>query len=125
MKEKIKTFEDVLSITGASMDDAPKMEEKNPLSKLLHATWMAALIAQAYNNNEIPDPTNHDKNRYFPWVIVDKDEEAASGFRFSDSLCDCDLTFTTVGPRLCFHRSADCMDAQSKFPEVYMKLFTK
>ncbi len=125
MKQKIQTFADVLAITGKTMEDAPKVIAGDGLSAFLHATWKAALIAQAYNNNEIPDATNHDKWRHYPWVIVEKDSEAASGFRFSASAFVFGDTCTGVGPRLCFHNSADVLDATEKFKDVYIELFTK
>jgi hypothetical protein len=116
MRERINTWEDVLSITGASsVEYLPRHLETDDE----FAYRQAKLIAFAYNGNKV---ASLDEYRYYPWANLVKDSSKPSGFALSYDGCVIWTSYSFVGVRLCFSNSDHAKDAFKKFTPIYERL---
>jgi hypothetical protein len=99
VKERILTFDDVL-----------KELEINPANFLLGLENLSPdevayrrlkLIIKAFNEGWEPDWENSNESKYYAWFKMG----SSSGAGFAYNGCDCWLTFSNAGSRLCFKSS--------------------
>jgi hypothetical protein len=93
----IKTYEDAckkLGIDPLSLPDVLKQPEKYRNATIAHHKLM--IIYEAINNGWVPDWSNFNQYKYYPWFEV-----VSSGFAFSASYYDFTYLSTDVGSRLC------------------------
>ncbi len=109
----IKTFEDACDelgiskviFTGAeSTDEAAYMKLK--------------VIARAINQGWVPDWTNEDQRKWFPYFVL------SSGFGFSYSYYYFTSAITGVGSRLCFESEEQASYAGKQFVKLYEEFLT-
>ena len=111
IKERIKTFDDVIRELG----DDPE-EFKNAISIMEEPDEIAyvklKLIAKALNEGWQPDWSNGEWDKWYPWFDMDNSSSAG---RDSASV---------VGSRLCF-KSEELADyAGTQFLDIYKDFFT-
>lgn len=120
----LDSFETVLKETGTK--SIPEFSDVEEEKKRAHhkAMWVWELIIEAYNKRRDPDYkadcSNHQQKRYFPVVILEKDESKPAGFGFWYAHALCDRTHTYVGARLSFAAREDVYDALEKFEKEYI-----
>lgn len=113
--ERIKTIDDVLQ--ALSDKDADVVIYRKLLTVLDIDSYvvnnqLAVLITKALNEGWVPDWSNPNEYKYFPWF-----EMGSSGFRFFDHGDWC----SSVGSRLCFKSSELAQYAGRTFQNVYEK----
>jgi hypothetical protein len=115
--ERVKTFDDVLSIAGKTMEDMTRgcVDEQEVANRKVK------LIAEVYNEGEVLDPMNTKQVKYYPWFEI----TPGSGFGLSYDFCDSWGSNADVGVRLCFKSSELAVDAGKKFTEIYASLLIK
>jgi len=81
------------------------------------------LIIKVINEDFVPDFTNTNQPKYYPWFKVGS---SGSGFVFSFTFCIFGLSGTAVGSRLCFESSEKCEYVAKQFTSLYEQfLLTK
>jgi hypothetical protein len=119
IKERIKTFDDVIRELG----DDPE-EFKNAISIMEEPDEIAyvklKLIAEALNEGWTPDWSNGEWDKWYPWFDMDNSSSAG---RFSFHAAVNLGSSSDVGSRLCF-KSEELADyAGTQFLELYRELF--
>ena len=119
IKERIKTFDDVIRELG----DDPE-EFKNAISIMEEPDEIAyvklKLIAKALNEGWTPDWSNGEWDKWYPWFNMN-DSSSAGRFSFYDA--GNLRSLSAVGSRLCF-KSEELADyAGTQFLELYRELF--
>ena len=116
---KIKTFEDACLALGilASIPDFSAMPEK--MQKPLLAHYKLVIIAEALNEGWVPDWTNGEWDKYYPWFKMG----SPSGVGFSYDDCADWYALSNVGSRLCFKSSELAKYAGTQFESLYKEYF--
>ena len=118
IKERIKTFSDVLKHLGIDEDDFN--EENEGLDADEIAYRKLKLIVKALNEGWVPDWSNSNETKYFPWFRMGS--SSGSGFAFDG--CDSWITLSSVGSRLCFKSRELAEYAGKQFTEIYKEFMT-
>ena len=120
IKERIKTFDDVIRELG----DDPE-EFKNAISIMEEPDEIAyvklKLIAKALNEGWTPDWSNGEWDKWYPWFNMD-DSSSAGRFSFGDAVNPSSIS--TVGSRLCFKSKDLATYAGTQFLDIYKDFFT-
>ena len=120
IKERIKTFDDVIRELG----DDPE-EFKNAISIMEEPDEIAyvklKLIAKALNEGWTPDWSNGEWDKWYPWFKMD-DSSSAGRFSFSDAVNQ--RSGSSVGSRLCFKSKDLATYAGTQFLDIYKDFFT-
>ena len=120
IKERIKTFDDVIRELG----DDPE-EFKNAISIMEESDEIAyvklKLIAKALNEGWTPDWSNGEWDKWYPWFKMD---DSSSAGRFSFYVADFRLSYSNVGSRLCFKSKDLATYAGTQFLDIYKDFFT-
>ena len=120
IKERIKTFDDVIRELG----DDPE-EFKNAISIMEEPDEIAyvklKLIAKALNEGWTPDWSNGEWDKWYPWFNMN---DSSSAGRFSFYAADLQLSGSAVGSRLCFKSEELATYAGTQFLDIYKDFFT-
>ena len=120
IKERIKTFDDVIRELG----DDPE-EFKNAISIMEEPDEIAyvklKLIAKALNEGWTPDWSNGEWDKWYPWF---KMGASSSAGRFSFHASGNRCSASSVGSRLCFASEALATYAGTQFLDIYKDFFT-
>ena len=120
IKERIKTFDDVIRELG----DDPE-EFKNAISIMEEPDEIAyvklKLIAKALNEGWTPDWSNGEWDKWYPWFKMD-DSSSAGRFSFYGSVSQ--YSASNVGSRLCFKSKDLATYAGTQFLDIYKDFFT-
>lgn len=120
IKERIKTFDDVIKELG----DDPE-EFKNAISIMEEPDEIAyvklKLIAKALNEGWTPDWSNGEWDKWYPWFNMN-DSSSAGRFSFDGAGNLCSTSF--VGSRLCFKSKDLATYAGTQFLDIYKDFFT-
>lgn len=115
----IKTFEDACSKLNI---DPTKLPDVSGIPVEFAAPIIAAyklmIIYKAINNGWIPDWSDNNQTKYYPWFWV-----LSSGFGFSTSRYDCGHSDTTVGSRLCTDSRDKALYIADQFKQEYQDYF--
>lgn len=116
--DRVKTFEDILSISGRTMQSliSPGDTEDEVAYK------QAKLIAEVYREGVVLNAGDTKQYKYYPWHEVVKNIDKPSGFGLSFDDFDLWHSVSIVGVRLCFDTSEKAIDAGKKFIDIYEKL---
>jgi hypothetical protein len=119
VKDRIKNFDDVLKENGISREDFEASCKGLEPDEIAYR--MAKLVCLTFNEGWLPDWTNSNEYKYFPWFVMG----SSSGVGFSCDGCDSWHSGSTVGSRLCFKSSDLAKHAGKLFEqEIYKPLFT-
>ncbi|ODS87271.1 MAG: hypothetical protein ABS44_11685 [Chryseobacterium sp. SCN 40-13] len=118
IKQRIKTFADVLNYFGIDEDDFEDGNETLEPDEVAYRK--VKLIVNALNEEWKPDWTNSSQTKYFPWFKMGS--SSGSGFSFHDY--DNWLSNSTVGSRLCFKSRELAEYAGKQFTEIYKEFMT-
>ena len=120
IKERIKTFDDVIRELG----DDPE-EFKNAISIMEEPDEIAyvklKLIAKALNEGWTPDWSNGEWDKWYPWFNMN---DSSSAGRFSFLVADGQRSCSSVGSRLCFKSEELATYAGTQFLDIYKDFFT-
>ena len=120
IKERIKTFDDVIRELG----DDPE-EFKNAISIMEEPDEIAyvklKLIAKALNEGWTPDWSNGEWDKWYPWFKMD-DSSSAGRFSFDGAVDR--YSYSVVGSRLCFKSKDLATYAGTQFLDIYKDFFT-
>ena len=120
IKERIKTFDDVIRELG----DDPE-EFKNAISIMEEPDEIAyvklKLIAKALNEGWTPDWSNGEWDKWYPWFKMD---DSSSAGRFSFDVSVNRYSLSVVGSRLCFKSKDLATYAGTQFLDIYKDFFT-
>lgn len=111
----IRTFEDAckeLNIDPAHLPDVLLIPEE--FRKAIVAAYKLMIIYKAINNGWVPDWSNTNQYKYYPWFWV-----LPSGSGFSFSLYYYTSTSTGVGSRLCTDTSEKAEYMAKQFSAEY------
>jgi hypothetical protein len=114
--DRIKTFEDACVESGVNPVDV--INSDYPLDE--SAYKKLKLIIKVLNEGWVPDWSNSDEAKYYPWFEYAR----SSGFGFSYSYYYYTLTTTPVGSRLCFKSRELAEYAGKQFIEIYREFLT-
>jgi hypothetical protein len=106
----IKTFKDACQ--ALELDPGKVTQETDTKDEAAYK--MIKVIVAAINQGWIPDWSNEDQKKWFPWFNV-----LSSGLGFQHSFYYYTLTFTYVGSRLCFESSEKAEHAGRQFIKLY------
>lgn len=118
IKERIKTFSDVLNYHGIHEDDFEEGNEELEADEIAYR--QVKLIVKALNEGWLPDWTNSGQSKYFPWFNMG----SSSGSGFSCNVYDDWYTYSHVGSRLCFKTRELAEYAGKQFKEIYKQYMT-
>lgn len=111
----IQTFEDACKKEGIDASKLPELSSvPEEFRKHIMAYYKLMVIYKAINNGWIPDWSNLEQYKYYPWFKV-----LSSGFGFSDSDYLYVSTGTAVGSRLCTDTSDKAMYIAKQFEAEY------
>src|SRR5690554_3516740 len=118
IKERIKTFADVLKYHNIDEEDIEERIEDMTTDEAAYVKLK--LIAKALNEGWKPDWTNSREGKYYPWFNMG----SSSGVGFS--YLDYDLwdSLSCVGSRLCFKSRELAIYAGKQFESIYKEFLT-
>ncbi len=116
--ERIKTFQDALDATGR-IDETKKWAETLTESEI--ARRKLHIIAEALNEEWIPDWTDEDKVKWYPWFSFDR--LTIAGVRYSDAFRIPVGAAAYVSARLCYKSKEIAEYAGEQFKELYQQIF--
>jgi hypothetical protein len=118
IKERIKTFDDVLQINGVKRE----IFENNcqDLTTDEVAYKMVKEIVKAFNEGWTPDWTDSSQYKYYPWFKMG----SPSGGGFSYDVDDGWRTASDVGSRLCYKSADLAKHAGQLFENIYKDFLT-
>lgn len=123
MYTDIKTFEDACIKENLDpntvIPDFSLFPENDRQAMIAHAKLI--IIAKAINGDWVPDWTDSNQWKYFPWFEMG----SSSGVGFSCGGCDNWLTLSLVGSRLCFENREKAKYVGTQFQELYKSYFVK
>jgi len=118
--DRVKTFEDALDELD---NETKRFYESFDWSQLTDdeaAYRKLKIIIKAINEKFVPDFTNDNQAKWYPWFKINKASASApSGFGFSDSYYRCTSASTIVGSRLCFENKEKCEYVATQFTDLY------
>ena len=123
MYTKIKTFEDACKVLNLDSEKVIPdfslfpVEEQEPMKA--HAKLI--IIAKAINGDWVPDWTDGNWNKYYPWFEMG----SPSGGGFSYGGYGSWDTDSDVGSRLCFESREKAIYAGQTFEDLYKTYFVK
>ncbi|WP_312922576.1 hypothetical protein [Empedobacter brevis] len=119
--ERIKTFQDAINELGEEDEDvkAFRLIENLEIPKYIISHLQSIIIVKALNEGWIPDWSNRNQAKYFPWF--DMEASSSGGFVYYDY--DYWLTSTHVGSRLCLKSSELAEYVGKQFKEIYEEYF--
>lgn len=115
--KSIKTFEDACKKLGINPDQLPDValiEFRKPII----AAYKLMIIYKAINDGWVPDWSNDDEYKYYPWFGI-----LSSGFGFSGTYYDCGNSFSNVGSRLCTDTREKALYIAAQFEQEYKDYF--
>lgn len=118
IKERIKTFADVLNHFG--IDETYFNEQNEDLESDEVAYRKVKLIVKALNEGWTPDWSDSDQYKYFPWFNMG----SSSGAGFSCGVCGGWSAYSGVGSRLCFKNRDLAKYAGQQFESIYKEFMT-
>ncbi|MDM1093399.1 hypothetical protein [Myroides odoratimimus] len=118
IKERIKTFEDVLKEKNMTLEYFNDINEELLPDEIAYRK--IKLIAEVLNEGWIPDWSDDDEYKYYPWFKMG----SPSGVGFSYYYCVRWLTFSIVGSRLCFKSRELAEYAGKQFTDIYKDFLT-
>ncbi|MCL1657436.1 hypothetical protein M2T79_12595 [Elizabethkingia miricola] len=118
IKERIKTFADVLNHFG--IDETYFNEQNEDLESDEVAYRKVKLIVKALNEGWTPDWSDSDQYKYFPWFNMG----SSSGAGFSCNVYDHWYSLSPVGSRLCFKNRDLAKYAGQQFESIYKEFMT-
>ena len=119
--DRIKTFED--ACRELQINPGEKLILQNQVSVLANdlksilAYAKLIIIARALNEGWVPDWSDSNQYKYYPWL------EYKSGVGFSYGGCVVDNALSCVGSRLCFKSKELAKYAAEQFGEIYNEFF--
>jgi len=121
VKERIKTFEDVLEYHNYKRDvQAFVLEcQKRAYTADEIAYRQVKMIVEALNEGWTPDWSNQNQYKYYPWFVMGS--PSGSGFSFDDYVVW--RTNSCAGSRLCFKSREIAIYAGQQFEELYKDYF--
>ena len=118
IKERIKSFDDVLEHLGIEPDDFEERIEDMTADEAAYVK--IKLIAKALNEGWKPDWTNSNQYKYYPWFNMGS--PSAGGFSY------CVFVYWDTGSRcvsrLCFKSSELAKYAGQQFEAIYKDFLT-
>ena len=113
--QEIKTFEDACAKLGikSELPDFSMLPEKHQTAMTAHT--QLEIIAEALNGGWVPDWTNEDERKYYPWF------DLSSGFEVDVVCYICQSSL--VSSRLCFKSRDIAKYAVSQFESLYRDYF--
>jgi hypothetical protein len=127
MKDKIKTFDDVMNHLRIKESDfiSPLDDKYDIASKKLK------YIVRCFNGNWSPNWNDSSEYKYYPWFDMRSTgvshgsgrttTNPSSGFVFVGTIDD--DTHTDVGSHLCFKNREDCEYVAKQFLDIYYDFF--
>lgn len=111
--ELVKSFEDARNMTGRP--DVPDFSNlPTDMRKHFEAQYKMIVIAEALNEEWIPDWDNYDEYKYYPWF-----EMSPSSFAFGDSDCGDAYACAGSGSRLKFRTRELAEYAAKQFIDIW------
>ena len=111
----IKSFDDACKKVGINAESLPTLEElPEEMRKPVLAAYKLMVIFKAINNGWVPNWSDDDQNKYYPYFKV-----SPSGSGFSDSLYDYSYAATSVGSRLLTDTSEKALYLANQFQDLY------
>jgi len=112
--ESIKTFDDACRAIGTTEKEFNEKFSTLGLDIDTFNYEKIKVVAKSINNGWVPDWSNRNQYKYYPWFEV-----LSSGFGFSSTTYDYTAASTTVGSRLCFESSEQAKYAGTQFTAEY------
>lgn len=111
--ELVKSFEDARNMTGRP--DVPDFSNlPTDMRKHFEAQYKMIVIAEALNEEWIPDWDNYDEYKYYPWF-----EMSPSSFAFGVSACVHAIADAGSGSRLKFRTRELAEYAAKQFIDIW------
>lgn len=122
IKERIKTFEDVLEYHNYKRDTQAFVLEcqKRAYTADEIAYRQLKMIAEVLNEGWTPDWSNSNQCKYYPWFVM----SSPSGSGFSFDVAGAWRTNSYAGSRLCFKSRELAEYAGKQFTEIYKEFLT-
>jgi hypothetical protein len=122
MYTDIKTFDDackVLNLEPTIIPDFSLFPKEEQEAMQAHAKLI--IIAKVINGDWVPDWTNSNEYKYYPWFKMG----SSSGVGFSCNVFDYWHSSSHVGSRLCFETREKAIYAGKQFEDLYKSYFIK
>jgi len=118
VKERIKTFDDVLKENGIKPSDFKKSCEGLTADEIAYK--QVKEICKAFNEGWTPDWTNSSEGKYYPWFKMGS--PSGGGFSYYD--CGYWNAYSFVGSRLCYKSSDLAKHSGQLFESIYKDFLT-
>jgi len=124
--EKITTWKEACKIHGNDPTALPIVNHLPvKFQNWLISSFKLGIITEAINTDEngkiwIPDYSNTNQRKYFPWFEVKSTKDKPSGFGFSRSDFGDWRTLTHIGSRLCFDTSDKVYHIEKHFEQLFI-----
>ncbi len=126
IKERMKSFEDALSIMeqirpSIRLEYKHICDLKSDYTKRLIAEFQLLVLSEVLNEGWKPNWNDSNEYKYYPWFFVggDASDGAGAGFGIVRSDVGASAAYTNVGSRLCFKSRALAEYAGRTFTTLY------
>jgi hypothetical protein len=123
LADRIESYADAcaeVGITPLTMSDFSALPETDRESS--YAYHQLTIIARALNEGWVPDYSDGNQYKYYPYFVWDNKAAGGSGFSFYRYCYD--VSFSDVGARLVFKTSELATHAGKKFISIYNQFLT-
>lgn len=123
----VTTYEEACQVTGTdpnALPDVTMLPEEDQKSVIAYCKLI--VVAKALNEGWVPDFTNGDQYKYWPWFWVERDSSGASaGLSYTNTNHTASTTDANVGSRLCFKTRELARYAGETFTSLYRDYLLK
>lgn len=117
MNEKEQLIEIEKRINEISLDLFDFLPEK--FRKQIIAFNKLLIVAEVKNEGWVPDWTNYNQNKYYPWFYYEKDEKRRAGVAARHSSFGFGFADSDVVSRLCFKDRETAIYVGNQFIDLY------
>ena len=110
--DRVKTFEDACNVLGVT----PSFTSIDTSDEIAYKKLK--IIVRALNEGWQPNWNNSGEYKHYPWFYMDPKRGFVLYYVY------CNLTYSSVGSRLCFRSEELAQYAATQFVDLYKQLFT-
>lgn len=120
---EIKSFEDACKVHGIDPSILPDVTAlQQGMGDYIVNSYKLAVIVAAINDGWVPDYSNYNQRKWYPWFWCENGYKPGSGSGFSFVVSVCYFTDSRVGARLVFESEEKCEYTAKTFLDLYEKV---
>jgi hypothetical protein len=120
MTKKIETFEQYCVRKGISAEIPDMSGFPEELHKFLTAQFKLLAVCKSENGEWKADWTNHQQRKWYPWFIIERNEDNLAGVAARYSSYDLGDAYSGSVSRLCLETKEKCDFVRDNFTDLWI-----